>query len=275
MNIDLILYICQATICSIGVIGCAIVIIIYIRARFLRTYPFKLVFWLNLNNLIKSLMVLIPVEVENTGKNICRINAYLMYSASLSGLLWTFVIANKMYSSIVLNKTDLESNYILYVINIHSFSLIVCIIPFIFDAYGPNNFNCVLIRGVEGDYFRFFLYYVPASVITVYCIFVYSRVFRKIKQTREKTNNDLSRLIYFPLILIICVAPICIFRLFQIGGLYNPYVYIMLSSVWCSQSFLDALAYAFTPPVIKYLKHVWNSIDYSNVNESDLYSIID
>lgn len=274
MKRDLILYSSQAILCSLGAIGCLVVIFIYIRAKLLRTYPFKLVFWLNLSNLFKSLLLLVPVEAEHIGNNICKVNAYIFYSFTLSGLLWTFVIANKMYNSIVLNQRNLEANYILYIINIFLISFVVCVIPFIFDAYGPNSFNCSFIMGVEGDYFRFFLYYTPASVITVYCIFVYSKVIRRIKEVREKMSTDLSRLIYFPLILIICVTPMCIFRIFQIFGLYNFYVYTILSCLWCLQSLLDALAYAFTPPVIKYIKYVWNNNSHSNINESDLFSII-
>lgn len=259
MKEDLALYIFQALTCSLSIAGSFIVIIIYISAKSLRTFPFKLVFWLNLNNLFKSLAIIASPELLNLPSILCKLNAYILYSSSLAGILWTFVIAYKMNKCILQNNSDLESDYFIYTLNLFLVPFSLCLVPFAFDLYGQSNFNCLLINTNLGEIFRFVLYYLPAFIVTIYCCVVYSRVLKKINRENEESNNQILRLVYFPLILIICIGPICVLRIFEVFGVFNFYIYLIFSGLWCLHGFIDALAYAFTPPVIGYLKSVWNN----------------
>ena len=259
MKEDIALFVTQAIMCSISIVGSLIVISIYMSAKSLRTFPFKLVFWLNLNNLLRSLAIIVPGVLQNSPSIICQIDAYIMYSSSLGGILWTFVIAYKMNQSMLQNSSDLESDFSFYTLNIFLIPFSVCLVPFAFDLYGSNELNCLLINSQLGEIFRFTLYYFPASIVTVYCCIVYRRTVKKIKEDNSESNNQILRLVYFPLILIICIGPMCLLRIFESFGLFNFYVYLIFSGIWCLNGFFDTLAYALTPPVIQHLKSVWNN----------------
>lgn len=256
---------------GISATACLLAIIIYIIAKPLRTDAFKIIFWLNLNNFIKSFTMMFPSSINEVSEATCKILAYFTYSSSLSGLLWTALIAIKAYKSIIQDQEGPKHSLKIFTIIFFILPYSICTLPFFFDSYGPFDTSCVLMNTLDGNIFRFTLYFIPAIIIVLLCFVLYSKILRYLKEKRPNLEKDFIRLRYFPLILVVCLTPDIIIRFFEIFGLFSYYLYCIGAFLFRLQGFLDAMAYSFTPPVKLYLKLMWENRLNEEITETDLF----
>jgi hypothetical protein len=68
-------------------------------------------------------------------------------------------------------------------------------------------------------------------------------------------NKEALKLLYYPVILVACIAPAFISRIIQFFyGDINRYLYISTNFIWTLNGFFDALAYALNKTVLGYIK---------------------
>lgn len=271
MSTERILEVILRILCGISVLTCLIVIFIYLKATPLRNPAFKIIFWLNVCNLLKFLTLMMPSSINEFSSVFCELVAYIFYSSSFSGVLLTTLIAYRVYKSVIFNEPEPESgrNFILIIIFIISFC--VCSLPLFFGLYGPETGSCLLKTSILGGIFRLAIYYIPALGFSVYCNIVYIKVIRKLKEDELNNQRDLLKLRYFPLILVLCFTPELLVRFIQYFGFFNYGIYFIGSFLMRLQGLFDALAYSFTPPVKLYIKLLWRKRSKININQSDLF----
>lgn len=249
-------YIVQSVFCLISSLASLAILVLYCYSNSLKIYSFKFVFHLILQNLIRSAMLLVPVQVIEINHALCSLSAYLFYASALSSTIWTLFIALNLYQVIFLKSLDSERRFKLFLFCALFVPYALCTLPFVFHAYGPNGVNCLLNNNHEGLIFRLLLYYIPTFVACVVCLCIYVRIFRTFyKEISTSTGQkDIIRLLYFPLIMIVCVMPLFIYIIIEYAGYENYYVWLVLSCIWSMQGLLDVVAYALTRPIVRFIK---------------------
>jgi len=256
--------------CSISFAACLSVIIIYFSCKSLRTLAFKFIFWLNFSNFIKSFAGVMSEGLILEYSELCQIDAYFFYSSSLASFLWTSVIANKLYKS--MNEApDSESNLWVYFTSIYSLSFSIGAIPFIFNQYNREYPHCDLKLSRDGDIIRFSIFYIPALLVFIYIGVIYFRVIKVAWKENVYSKRDTIRLSYFPLVMVFCILPAFIARVLNFYKMSHPIVNFICLALVYLHGFFDALAYAFTPPVMKFLKSLCNKKDISRPRDSESF----
>lgn len=232
---------------------CFGVVIIYIWAKPLRVYAFKIIFQLNLSNLIKSLTEVVAQGYISSDSTLCLLDGYLFYSASLASFLWTLVIANKLYKSLR-EIPNSESDYWKIFIVVYFFSFSIGSVPFMLDEYGDEYPNCDLKFNKTAYIIRFCIYYIPAVFVIAYIGVVYSYVIKYTRKNEEYVKRDALRFWMFPVIMVLCTLPALVARIIEFCWMDVNVFDFISTCIMFLQGFFDALAYVFTPPVIQFLK---------------------
>lgn len=251
-----IFYIIQSIFCLISSLACLAILVLYCCSNTLKIYSFKFVFHLILQNFIRSVVLLIPVQVYEIHPAFCGLSAYLFYASALSGTIWTLFIAINLYQVIFMKCFNSEKRFKLFLLCSLFVPYSLSTLPFIFDAYGPNGVNCLLKNNYVGLVFRLILYYIPTFVACVVSMYIYIRIFKTFyKEINDTTGQrDIIRLLYFPLIMIVCVMPVLIYIIVEYAGYENYYAWLVTSCIWSMQGLLDVIAYALTRPIIRFIK---------------------
>lgn len=253
---ETIFYIVQSVICFSSTIACLIILILYSCSKSLNIYSFKFVFHLTLQNLIKSATLLIPDQINKISPLSCKLTAYLFYASSVSSTIWTFFIALNLYQVIFLRCLDSNKRFKYFMFISLFFPYAFCTIPFYFDLYGPTGVNCLMKNNHLGTLFRFSLYYIPAFLVISACLWIYVKIFKTFHSDVVNTEGerDITRLLYFPLILVFCVVPALAYRVIESCGYTNFYAWLATSCIWSLQGLLDVVAYALTRPIIRFIR---------------------
>ena len=97
------------------------IIMIYICYSKTRNFAFKMVFYLNIADFLYSISqlfilknpeFLFDVEFSET---LCLAQSFMMTWFGLSSILWTSIIAWTLYSTVILNNTNIEEKEIKYI----------------------------------------------------------------------------------------------------------------------------------------------------------------
>jgi len=97
------------------------IIVIYICYKKTRNFAFKMVFYLNIADFCYSVAELFTLknpdflfDVEFS-EGICLAQSFLMTWFGLSSIIWTSIIAWTLYSTAILNNTNIEEKEIKYI----------------------------------------------------------------------------------------------------------------------------------------------------------------
>lgn len=248
---------------GISCISCAFVIIIFTAAKHLRLYPFKLIFLLNLNDLTRAVIFVIPYSIVSLNASECRFISFLYIASYMGTMYWSLIISITMYKSIILDIQNPEKWFIVDIIIGSILSLIPAIIGATGDYIEIDGSYCVPKFDSKGDIIRFYLMF-TFSLSAIFIIgFINSKVYWKMKKHQHEesySSNSLKRFAAFPLIICFCTVPELVSDIFYRLGC-KVYILAFISSVLFGLlGFFNAIAYTLTPPVIEYLKHCYLKI---------------
>ncbi|OMJ85183.1 hypothetical protein SteCoe_13578 [Stentor coeruleus] len=231
-------------------------IIIYIMAKHLRVYAFKLVFWMNLADLFRSLAQLIP-QIYNVNFSFCEILGVIHVSSSCLTLFWSFVIAVTIYQVIVKKILDAEKYYNYWL----GFGLSICgilgLVPMFYNSYGNISKDCTLKNNHVGLITKFAEFYMPAFFIIIFNTVIFYKVYKALKKENEILGNkeeaNAKRLFYYPIILVITIMPSMINRAAAFFNFESQYFSYAINTTWSLQGVLNPLCYSLTKPVKNYI----------------------
>lgn len=125
----------------LSLIGSSLIIISYLLFKNLKRFIFRLIAHLALADLIFSLsFFMINENAQDKNQSFCEFQAFLLYASSLSSIFWTSIIAYSLYRIVLANSSKGVLKYENIFICIgYLVPLILSIIPFFFEKYGPQS----------------------------------------------------------------------------------------------------------------------------------------
>ncbi|KAG0566883.1 hypothetical protein M758_7G087700 [Ceratodon purpureus] len=196
--------------------GTSFIVMCYILFKDLRTFPFKLIFYLSLSDMLGSLFNMLG----NPGEGfLCYAQGYSSQFFSIASFLWTTTIAFTLHRTVVKHKADVEGFGNIFHVYVWGTSLVMTIIPLIGNDYGPAGAWCwVQSETTAGKYLRFMTFYLPLWGAIIFNGVTYFQVIRMLNNAtrmaaewsdRQRQNvqtkvdlKALNRWGYYPLILI-------------------------------------------------------------------------
>lgn len=209
-SMEKIVYIVISVANGLSIISCLFIIFIYIIAKDLRVYAFKLVIILCIIDALKSSSMMLPTYSLKSGDFLCQFQAINVQFFTLASFMMTFVTGLTLYIIIVKSKDTLDLNYTYGVIVI-GFPLIATVIPCFYNKFEKDTVWCWVSK--KPIYLRIITFYGPLWAQNSINLWLYFRVINKLK---AEEHVSLRRLRIFPLILIICYLPATLERSLEI-----------------------------------------------------------
>ena len=232
--------------------SCIFIIALYVFAKSLRNYAFKLVLCVTINDLIRIICSLFPIFYYDY-KNLCTILGFIFIFTFLGSILWTLVISLTLYQVIIQHKENFVQFYLLWMVSITIYSFILCFIPLLTNSYGLVLIVCTLKEDYLGSIYKLSLFYGTAWVAIAVIIIIYSKINSESKK-QESYELSLIRIKLFPMILIFCILPMTILRILQVFNIYLVELQYIADVTWALHGFFNSIAYGMSPAVLQYIK---------------------
>lgn len=247
------------TLNALSIILCLFAIIIYILAKPLRIYAFKLVLWMNLADLLRSISQIIP-KIYHQNYKLCQSLSFIHVLTSIFSLYWALVIAITIYQVLVKQIFDVEKYYNYWLGFGLSISSICGIIPIFLNEISYSKGKCTINDTLEGMIIKFTEFYIPAFIITVVNTGIFYKVYRVLQKEDEfisnKERTDAKRLFYYPIILIVAVIPSMIDRVLVLFDVGSQSLEFIAEFTWALQCILNPICYTLTKPVKEYISSI-------------------
>jgi hypothetical protein len=239
-------------------VGSLVALIVYVIAKPLHFYSFKLVFVLNFFDLLRSATQIFPMFYEDIPGFLCEISGLVHIFAVFQTNYWSFVIAVTMYQALVLNNIYIEKYFRFWVGFGLAFPGAMCITSAFLGLYGNIGQNCTLKLNSEGNIFRLIIVYIPGGLISLGSAFIFLKLYKVLSinnsENFSREKIQAKRLFFYPLILLVCIWPQLILRIMQMAEKSSLDLMYVSSILWGLQGFFNALAYTLTKPIKEYLK---------------------
>eukprot|EP01084_Bolivina_argentea_P308792 534046_1 len=248
----------------LSIMGSSFIIINFISFSELRTFSFKLVFFIAISDLIRAIAMIIPAYYDdNLNKYLCWIQSIMGNTAGLSTTLWNASVAHSIRYVFTSRKiyTTKQTNRLFYKYLIINLTLtIILSIPPIFPlnknhAYALAGSWCwIKDEGKYDSAVRIISQYDVQIICGLYIIYVYWHFMRKLfnSTSSRSVSSLIQRLKWYPLVLLITYVPGIVNRFSQIFNSTHNAKYELTFFQYASLSvcgFLDSLIYAWTKPV--------------------------
>jgi len=266
------LYIVTAGTSAVSLLGCLFIICAYLYFKEIRNLPFKLVFYLSINDAIHSLVFMIPYGHD--GSPICYIQAVGVTSTSLAEALLTVEIALVLYVAVVKEKPveKLEKWFTRFALTA---SVVAGALPFTTNSYGDSGGWCWIPDETRNIPWVVITFYGPLWVIIAFNIYAYFSVIQKIKAQlnmfsgKEESSRQLvKKLKFYPIILVVCFLVATIDRIYNFIHFGEPnYILTIIAGFFiCLTGILNAIVYGLTYAVQQQLRRACLRRRYSSLN---------
>ncbi|OMJ85000.1 hypothetical protein SteCoe_13775 [Stentor coeruleus] len=251
-TIHLTLLICN----SISLLGSLSIILLFLSYKILRSYAFKLVFYMSLADTIRAIGFMLPSNPEN----FCLAQAFLTSFGSLSGLIWTSIIAICLYCVVIHETSNIQKYHILMIFIGYIIPLFIISLPATTNSYGQDKGWCWIVNDKYVYLWRIGGFYIFMLLVLIINIISYYKIISVIKSEinlLEQSPHELSskqklfnRFKWYPLVIVICYLPLLSKRLFEIITNDTIYWLTMLSAITTSTiGLLNAICYGLTDNV--------------------------
>lgn len=276
----------------LSIIGSTFIIINFVSFRELRTFSFKLVFFIALSDLFRAIAMILPAYYDNDlNQYLCWIQSILGNMGGLSTILWNRSVAHSIYyvfrsrpNSVLNIATNQETNKLFYRYLITNLILTIglSVLPIFKNAYGIAGAWCWIQDKPGWDSIvRIISQYAVQLICFVYIIYVYWGFMRKLFESTSSIsvsranlmNETIGRLKWYPLILFVAFIPGIINRFSQI--IYNDSPQFILTFIQYASisicGLLDAMIYSWTKPVKEKYKRLCCSRFINHVNDDSTF----
>ena len=256
---------------SLSLAGSVFIISMYAICPDLRGFAFKLVFCMTIADEGKAICKRQAAFLLPTYGAFCYIAAVADTFCALSSVLWTSTIAWCLYITVVRGREDIESLKVYFYLYSWGLPLVICPLPFITDSYGPAQGWCWIAASKQdiwlGTMWRVLAFYGPLWLVVPFNVYSYARVIRAVRlhassaltESTQIRDTLIRRLRFYPLVLVICYAPVTVKRIYDFVDPEEGNIYLGLISacMMCLNGLFNALAYGFTDSVKDALLHCW------------------
>ena len=243
---------------GLSALGSLFVGFVYIYFKDIRSFAFKLVFYLSMMDLGHAIGFILPPGFEV----MCQIQAAVTSYFSLSSVLWTGLIAFSLYLAVLKDNRHLERLEFRFILIGNGIPLLALIPPLVRQKYGEAQGWCwIQTNGdyyVEGTVWRVVTFYLPLWFVIIFNCFVYYKIIKNVKKDANLLGSDtqlaqklVQKLRMYPLILIFCYTLPTINRIYDFIQPHNMNFWLTFTAgvVMCLAGLLNAVVYGFTDTV--------------------------
>lgn len=244
---------------SVSLVGSLFIITMYAIFPTLRGYSFRLIFYLSLADFLTSIMFIIP---ESAFSEWCEVKGGLINFTSLWRILLTAVIANSIYISYKDNNIDFSKREKYFMIGIAIISVVLSVLPYSTGSYGYAQGICWIVAEgdslVIGTIWRVVIYYGPFWSVFIYNTLVYASIVKSVRQELKVVEGEdcyvdtiIKKLRMYPLILMICMVPTSLNRLYDTIWPDDPSIVLtcIAFGILACMGLFNAIVYGCTPGV--------------------------
>ena len=116
---------------SFSLLGSIFLVIAYLFYKSLRSFAFKLVLYMSLADIIRSVGFILSMDPESS----CITQSLLTSYGSLSGLFWTSIIAFSLYCVVILEVEHIQQYEKSMVVIGYLAPLVIILLPFTTNSY--------------------------------------------------------------------------------------------------------------------------------------------
>jgi hypothetical protein len=261
---DSVIYIGMMVSLGLSALGSIFVGAVYLYFTDIRSFAFKLVFYLSLMDLCHAIGFSIP-----PGKSVlCQIQAAVTSYFSLSSVLWTGVIALTLYLAVMKDKRDVERLELRFILFANGLPFLALIPPLAQQQYGLAQGWCwIKAKGeyrLQGTIWRVVTFYLPLWLVIAFNSFVYYKIIKNVKQDVGLLGSDIQlaqkliqKLRMYPFILIFCYSLATINRIYDFirPDNMNFWLTFCAAVIMSLCGLLNAVVYGFTDTVRTRIKH--------------------
>ena len=249
---------------GLSALGSLFVSAVYLYFADIRSFAFKLVFYLSLMDLGHAIGFFLPPGISV----MCQIQAAVTSYFSLASVLWTGIIAFALYSAVLKDKRDIEKLEPRFILCANGIPFLALVPPLVQQKYGEAQGWCWIEASgdfyLQGTVWRVVTFYLPLWIIIAYNSFVYYKIIKNVKRDVGLLGSDtqmaqrlIQKLRMYPLILIFCYTLATINRLYDFFAPNNMNFWLTFCAgvIMSLCGLLNAVVYGFTDTVRSRIKH--------------------
>jgi len=258
---------------TISMIGSTFIIVMYWAFEDLRKFAFKLVVLLSYCDIIMGVGTYLGDGNEDN--DLCHLQGFIIQFGSISGVLWTLVIAYCIREVILVQPRNLhiENKLQKFHIIVWGTSLFLSILPFFSNNYGDADGWCWISKygnhdAVWGTFWRMFCFYIPLWITIVIIIMIYRRTLN----VMDRSAKSFKRMRWYPLVLIATYFFATVDRIWQLFGDANFELCAFRVFFVSLAGLFNVLIYGWTPAVKDKLRtclHTKGVMNYSKLSSGD------
>lgn len=263
------IYTLNLVVSGISLCGCCFILLMFVSFKDLQSAGFKLILVLGIIDILNCITFMIPTYNSSNGDLECQVQAALLNFTSISGILWTTVIAWSLKRVIVETNISIKGFINKSLLGTFIISIGFTIIPWLLDYYGTTAGWCWIkySKGnIKGLLLRVFLFFIPLVLSITVNFYFYTKVKRTLESMvanydQKAINRQLcKKLTLYPLILIICYFPYIIKQAIEWTSIdQDNYEYSFTMAVGilrAGHGLFNCLIYGFTGKVREKIRNV-------------------
>jgi len=261
---DTVIYIGMMVSLGLSALGSVFVLAVYLYFADIRSFAFKLVFYMSLMDLCHAIGFFLPPGLSV----LCQIQAAVTSYFSLASVLWTGVIAFTLYLAVMKDKRDVERLELRFILFANGLPFLALIPPLAQQQYGMAEGWCWIRADggyyVQGTIWRVVTFYLPLWAVVTFNSFVYYKIIKNVKQDAGLLGSDtelaqklIQKLRMYPSILIFCYTVATINRVYDFIRPNDMSFWLTFCAavIMSLCGLLNAVVYGFTDTVRVRLKH--------------------
>ena len=256
-------YIIEGILSILSILGCCLIIGVYIYFQDIRAFTFKLVVYLAISDLLYSSSnsysaYLLPIY---SLPSICLPQAILITYSAVSTIFWTSSIPLTLYLVLVSNKSNVPKYEKYYLIAGFIIPIIFSVLPLTTDSYHRNEKEALRCWITPGDrtsdiFWRSITFYLPLWLVVISYFYAYKKIVKAIKSDvllsqfeHEGKIIFIRRLYLYPLVSITCYTLSTLLNIFMYvnPNFQNFYVTVINSSLINISGILRTIIYIYNP----------------------------
>ncbi|OMJ70362.1 hypothetical protein SteCoe_31671 [Stentor coeruleus] len=243
----------EATSALLGVGGALCIIVSYLSYKNLRTFYFRILFYISITDGLKGAIFFIPANLLKITE-ICIISAVTTNYMTMASSIWTLLISVIIYQATANSSVKVEK----YIRNWSIF--VFCIMPFFYllplstNSFGLIDINCTFKENIDGNLWRLGLFYIPGWIMIFISFYAYNKVFKSsnLELVDESTKTLLKKVTLYPLVIIILFTLLSILRILMITipeSCALEYFSTAVMGIYAAHGFWNAMIFFTTPSV--------------------------
>lgn len=193
------------------------VIIIIIIKKFYQNYAFRILLYIAINDILKSILSFFPPLLIKDSP-ICTLIATATYFILLSNISWACCINATIFQIIVLESPNFERYQNFWLVFSYLIPAVFSFLPLITSSYGYSEGFCELKLNKMGNIWRFSIFYIPVTMNLIITLLLFIKVYRKVKnfEMEEIKNVIFVRGFIYSIIISSVIVPFEAVRILQL-----------------------------------------------------------